>query len=203
METKDTIKDTEHHIKDTAKHVFFVKGHLNAKMQEIADEAGVNRALLHYYFRNREKLLNTILTEAYDEVAKASTRILESNISFEQKIEEVVSQVIDRMIVYPYMETFIVTELLRKNPEEITQIERPRNEAVEKKFFEEVRQYIEDHNLPHIKPEHFFVNLMALCSYPSITQPLLKKTFHFNDEQFTTFISERKTVITKLLLGKK
>ncbi len=55
---------TEQLIKDTAKHLIFQKGVLKATTQQIADEAGVNRALIHYYFRSREQLLDTLLQEA-------------------------------------------------------------------------------------------------------------------------------------------
>lgn len=196
-------KDTEQHIKDTAKQVFFVKGHLNATMQEIADEAGVNRALLHYYFRKRDKLLSQILKDALEEDTQFSFKIIDSDMNFEQKIEEVVSLVLNRMIRYPYMDAFIVSELLKKPVDELTKWKHKRDEALESRFIQEAKIYIDEHNLPHLNPKHFFVNMMSLCAYPAIMQPLLMKRFSMNQEQYSDFINERKMIITNILLGKK
>ncbi len=174
--------DTESHIKNTAKRIFFTMGRLNAKTQEIADEAKVNRALLHYYFRTREKLFEIVLKEA---------------------IQDIVGHMLERTIRYPYMETFIINEMV-KSPNNIL-INRPAQEEndIRMNFRKEIQNYIDENQLPHIKPQHFIANLFAMCCYPSVTKPLLMSLFNYNDEEFETFIQERKLVITKLLLGKK
>ena len=197
-------KQTEEHIKETAKNIFFAKGRLGAKTQEIADEAGVNRAMLHYYFRTREKLFDTVLQEALDESYQEMFRIISGDLAFEKKIQEAVSHIIDQKIKYPYMESFIISEII-KRPECIVEMqkENDKKNEVKKKFMKEIQHYIDEHNLPHIKPEHFMVNMMSLCSYPSIAKPFLQHLFNFNEEQYGKFIQERKQVVTKLLLGKK
>ena len=197
-------KQAEEHIKSTAKKLFFAKGRLTAKTQEIADEAGVNRAMLHYYFRTRENLFDTVLEEAVEESYREMFRIISSDLSFEEKIEQAVSHIIDHKVKYPYMESFIITEVIKK-PECIMSIDKNyegKNE-LKKKFMKEVQRYIDEKKLPHIKPEHFMVNMMSLCSYPSVAQPVLKHLFGFNEEQYKKFIRERKQVVTKLLLGKQ
>ena len=52
-------KSTEEKILAAAKKVFVLKGMAGARMQDIADEAGINKALLHYYFRSKEKLFES------------------------------------------------------------------------------------------------------------------------------------------------
>ncbi len=195
-------KDTEQHIKDTAKIVFFAKGKLNAKTQEIADEAKVNRALLHYYFRSREKLFETVLKEALEESRNTFYKIASSDLSFEKKIYSIVSMMVDRMIEYPFMETFIVSEIIRK-PENLLMIHNSgMNNEFKLKFKKEIQQYIDDHHLPHIKPEHFVANMLGMCVYPSVAKPILMNMFQYTEEQYSRFISERKKVIANLLLGK-
>src|SRR6478609_3292720 len=77
---------TEKLIKDKAKILFFQKGFLDATTQEIADEAGVNRALIHYYFRSREQMLDILLEETLMEKKERASRILSSNLPFRKKI---------------------------------------------------------------------------------------------------------------------
>ena len=67
-------QDTEHRIMAAAAKVFMQKGRLGASMQDIADEAGINRTLLHYYFRNKEKLFDTIFESIFSATVGSSAR---------------------------------------------------------------------------------------------------------------------------------
>ena len=59
-----TEVDTEARILEAAHRVFVRRGVAAARTQEIADEAGVNKALLHYYYRSKEKLANAVFLQA-------------------------------------------------------------------------------------------------------------------------------------------
>ena len=82
----ENISETEQKILDAAKQVFLVKGLAGARMQEIADEAGINKALLHYYFRSKEKLFEKILNEAFTNIIPNIITIFTSNLPFFEKI---------------------------------------------------------------------------------------------------------------------
>lgn len=195
-------KLTEDHIKDTAKRIFFAKGQLNAKMHEIAKEAGVNKALLHYYFRSREKLFEVVLKEAMNESFIKMFTILSSELPFEEKIEEAVNHLVDKLSEYPFIESFIISEI-NKNPENGLMVP-PVMDAKHftKKFLKEIQNYIDENSLSHIKPENFLVNMMALCSYPSSTKPIIQNIFGYSEEQYKTFIKNRKRTLTKIILMK-
>src|SRR3954469_4336096 len=98
---------TEKLIKEKAKILFFQKGFLNATTQEIADEAGVNRALIHYYFRSREQMLDVLLDETIQEKKKRARSILPSEIPFREKIARYIDAIVDYGLAYPYLENFI------------------------------------------------------------------------------------------------
>src|SRR3954466_13214964 len=100
---------TEQLIKKTAKKVFFQKGLLKATTQEIADEAGVNRALIHYYFRSREQMLDILLEETLMEKKERASRILASVLPFREKIALYIDTVVDHGLKYPYLENFIIS----------------------------------------------------------------------------------------------
>ena len=77
---------TEKTILEAAKKVFLDKGFDGARMQEIADEAGINKALLHYYFRSKDKLFDAIFEEAFKQFLPNISDIMVSDISIEEKV---------------------------------------------------------------------------------------------------------------------
>src|SRR5579859_8001627 len=107
------LHQTELLIKETAKKVFFQKGLLNATTQQIADEAGVNRALIHYYFRSRDQLFKKVLEEAVNETRIKIDSIFESGEPFKTKISRYLDVFIDRNAKYPYIQNFIITEIMQ------------------------------------------------------------------------------------------
>src|SRR5687767_2481016 len=109
---------TEKLIKEKAKILFFQKGFLNATTQEIADEAGVNRALIHYYFRSREQMLDMLLEETLQEKKDRARKILASDLPFREKIACYIDTVVNYGLMYPYLENFIISETAR-HPEKV------------------------------------------------------------------------------------
>ena len=92
---------TENLIKQKAKTLFFQKGFLDATTQEIADEAGVNRALIHYYFRSREQLLDLLLHETLKEKKEKIRKVLSSEVPFREKIANYIDTIVDYGLTYP------------------------------------------------------------------------------------------------------
>src|SRR4026207_244636 len=91
---------TENLIKQKAKILFFQKGFLNATTQEIADEAGVNRALIHYYFRSRDQMLDMLLDETLMEKKDRVRGILAADLPFREKIARYIDALVDYGLTY-------------------------------------------------------------------------------------------------------
>src|SRR2546425_901472 len=79
---------TENKILQAAKKVFITKGLDGARMQDIADEAGINKALLHYYFRSKDKLFEVIFMEAATSLFPKIVSILDEDISLFDKLRK-------------------------------------------------------------------------------------------------------------------
>jgi AcrR family transcriptional regulator len=108
---KSSKKDqTQELIKETAKK-FFVKGKFDATTQEIADEAGVNRTLINYYFRSRDKLIQIIFDEAQKVEQEKSKIIQNSDLPFKEKISQFIESSLSTSLQYPYLETYIVSQI--------------------------------------------------------------------------------------------
>jgi TetR/AcrR family transcriptional regulator len=196
------MEATEEKIKQTAKKIFFGKGHFNAKMHEIAKEAGVNRALLHYYFRSRENLFESVLREAMEESFISMFRILSTDEPFENKIEQAIGQIVDCLTEYPFIENFIISEINKDPGKALTDETISTGRKFTKKFLKEIEVYLKKNKLKGIEPEHFIVNMMALCAYPSSTKPIIKNILNYSENEYMNFLRSRKKMITKMVLMK-
>jgi len=185
---------TEELIKKTAKKVFFQKGFLDATTQEIADEAGVNRALIHYYFRSREQLLDTIIEESVREKKEKVRAILTSPIPFKEKIAQYIDMMIDRGIEYPFMENFLISEMARK-PEQMKMfcaIDKIKSSDLIKKDLEEE---IAQGRVAPVTAQHFMINLSSMCAYPVIAKPIFQMVHGMSDSDYKEFLLDRKKII--------
>ncbi len=200
MKEKDL--KTEAHIKQTAKHVFFAQGRFDAKMHEIADAGKINRALLHYYFRNRENLFHVVLEEAMEESFIKMFQILTGKELFEIKVEKAILHLLDCLSEYPFIETFIISELNKtQGKSTLTPIAEGKKFA--QTFMKEIQIYLKKNKLTYITPQHFLVNMMALCTYPSSTQPIVRQVLGLqSDRSYKAFLAERKKILPRLVLMK-
>ncbi len=112
--TKD--QTTEEKILVASKKIFLTKGLDGARMQDIADEAGINKAMLHYYFRSKDKLFEHIFTEVAGHFLPKIIAILASEKTVFEKIETFCNEYINQVIQTPYVPIFILNEI-NKQPE--------------------------------------------------------------------------------------
>ncbi|HEY8934028.1 MAG TPA: helix-turn-helix domain-containing protein [Cyclobacteriaceae bacterium] len=185
---------TEKLIKEKAKILFFQKGFLNATTQEIADEAGVNRALIHYYFRSREQMLDLLLDETLEEKKVRVRTILSSELPFREKIARYIDTVVDYGLKYPYLENFIISETAR-HPDKIREFcSRDRIKSSDL-IEEDLAKEIKKKKIAPISATHFMVNLSALCNYPLLAKSVLQTIHGMTDAAYRKFLIERKRII--------
>lgn len=192
--------ETEILIKETAKLIFFTKGHISASTKEIAKEAGVNRALIHYYFRSRDFLFNMVLEEAMRGLTGKIAEILGSELDLRTKIKTFLDAFIDHTLQYPYLETFLVTEMA-KNPEKMKELHPKNTDEIKALIGKQLEQEIAQKKLLPISVNHFMANLMSMCNYPLIGKPILQTVFGFEDEQYKAFLVERKKVVYQTIFN--
>ena len=193
---------TEKLIKEKAKILFFQKGLLGATTQDIADEAGVNRALIHYYFRSREQMLDLLLEETLMEKKERAFKILSKSIPFREKIALYIDTVVDYGLKYPHLENFIISETA-KNPERMksfcTQYPIKSSDLIREQLAEEIKKK----RIEPISPEHFMVNLAAMCNYPLLAKSVLKTIHGMTETSYKKFLQERKQIIYTTLFNEE
>ena len=114
VKSKEKETGTEEKILAAAKKVFVRKGMDGARMQDIADEAGINKALLHYYFRNKELLFEKIFADSAGRFIPKVKSILLSDADFYQKIEQFCAEYITMVMANPYMPVFVMSEMQKQ-----------------------------------------------------------------------------------------
>ena len=169
--TMDT-NTTEEQILEAAKKVFRAKGMQGARMQEIADEAGINKALLHYYFRNKEKLFMAVFADAFLQIMPNMDQIFSSDRSIEEKISVFIEAYINMLSAYPDLPIFILSEA-RRDPTILFEVlEKSGIKPVS--ITEFILLEMEKGNLVRMNPSHMMVNIVSLCVFPFLARPLLE-----------------------------
>lgn len=195
--------DTERRILEAAKAVFVLRGTAGARMQEIAEEAGVNQALLHYYFRSKDRLADAVFRETAGRMFPAILGILGGDLSIEKKIDALVATYLDTMSRTPFLPGYILSEL-HHHPERMSQLlgnvvanasGRDLSNIV-RPIFEKLDRQLDDEALAgrmkRISSSQFVVNLLSLCIFPFAARPMLRAVLGFDDEMFAQFIEQRR-----------
>jgi len=192
-------EQTEEHIKETAKNIFFVQGRFNATTQQIAEEAGVNRTLINYYFRSRNKLIEIIFEEAVSLERNKSQSLLNKGLSFKENIAHFIEANLESNLKYPYLQTFIVSQL---NKKEFTFKKRAYDQKIADYFYKIYEAEIKAGNIENIEANQFLFNLISLLSFPNAVRPLLRTNMGISEKEYDRLISERKEIILNLLFKK-
>lgn len=191
---------TEQKIIEAARNVFIRKGMSGARMQEIADEAGINKALLHYYFRSKEKLFDKIFLEAFKTISLGVGDVFSGQGTILEKLKKFIDLYIDVLLKNPYLPVFVLGEL-NQNPERLQKIIEQDVSSVMGSFFKELVHEVNQGNMQPVKPPHLVLNLLAMLIFPFIAKPLvgpiMKNTLNVD---FDDIIMERKEEVYQFIV---
>lgn len=191
--------DTEALILEAARKVFLEYGFDGATMQLIADEAAINKALLHYYFRSKDRLFEGVFFEAFARMVPNILKIFTADLEFTEKIRGLVHAYISSLQQYPQIPQFILHELHR-NPGRILELMHSSgiNPDV---VLNVIREEIKKGTIAQIDPRQLIVNMLAMCIFPFAARPLLQGfVFKNNPEEFDEFLETRKTEVADFII---
>lgn len=191
---------TETRILAAAHAVFLRRGTAGARMQEIADEAGVNKALLHYYFRNKERMAAAVFEEMVGQMLPRVWRILGSDASLPDKVRQVVEVELAFLSERPYLPGYVVAEL-NFNPERIQRLFADRGPPPLDRVQAQLDAHAADGSIRPVRAEQFLVNMMSLVLFPFVARPLLDVIAGTGGEGFARFIEERKAFLADFILA--
>ena len=186
---------TEERIKAAARKVFHQKGFAGTRTRDIAEEAGINHAMLNYYFRSKEKLFEMVMMETMAQFFKGVNLMLnDENTSLDEKIDLIVSNYVDLLLKEPELPTFILNEV-RPNPQAFVE-QNPIKEALTHSVL--TRQYAEAVARGEITEPNLMqaiLNVIGLVIFPFIAKPILTSIINIPEEQYKALMLQRKTLI--------
>jgi TetR/AcrR family transcriptional regulator len=183
------IENTEDKIIAAARKVFLIKGMDGARMQEIADEAGINKSLLHYYFRSKNKLFDRVFTDTFKSVIETINEVFSKSETLETFIENFVVGYTSVLREKPYIPNFVLHELNR-NPHRI--VEHITSSNFDKKRLVSLIASETESTVRPYNPLQLIVDIIALCIFPFAAKPIISGFLFEGDvEAYNSFIEER------------
>lgn len=189
-EKKQDSSSTELKIFEAAREVFQSKGLEGARMQEIADKAEINKSMLHYYYRSKEKLFEKVYQLSIIKLIPQIASLLNEELPLEKKLRNFVSKYMEIIKANPDIPLFVVHEM-NKNP---TRLKTFMLNEISKKvqpFLQQIKEEREKGNTVDLPAEQILVNVMSLLIFPFIGRPVMQVIFDMDDSAFARFIEER------------
>jgi AcrR family transcriptional regulator len=181
---------TEEKIKEAARIVFTRKGFAATRTRDIAEEAGLNLALLNYYFRSKEKLFEIVMLEKMQVFFGFIGPIIsDESTTLEMKVEGIVSRYIDMLQDNPDIPFFIMGEA-RNNPAIVANA-MPRKDFLKNSFF--IKQLKE--RKPDQDPYQFLLTMLGMIIFPFLMKPVFQKITDTEDPKFKLMMKARKELI--------
>ena len=198
----DKIKteNTETEILIAAKEIFQQKGMAGARMQEIADKAKINKALLHYYYRSKQLLFEAVFKSAFSLLAPQLNKVLNDDSDLFEKIRMFTENYVAFVIKHPYLPNFVIQEL-NKNPEFVQKLRSEKNFPSIEKFKLQVSDAINQGIIKPIEAEQLFINIISLNIFPFIGEPLLMALVNVDKESYNKILENRKTEVAEFIIN--
>lgn len=187
---EDKSISTEEKIKAAARTIFTKKGYAATKTRDIAEEAGMNLALLNYYFRSKEKLFEIIMAENLKKLFGILAPILnDQHKTLDEKLSMIATNYIDMLFVNPDLPLFVLSEL-RQNPGWLRETLHVDNVVIASHFMVQLKEKKKD-----INPIHFLISFLGMLIFPFAARPILQGTAAITDDQYNQLMEERKKLI--------
>ncbi|MFN8259991.1 MAG: TetR/AcrR family transcriptional regulator [Chitinophagales bacterium] len=190
---------TEGKIKAAAKKLFTKNGFEATRTRDIAEEAGINLALLNYYFRSKQKLFEVVMRENVTLFLGSILETINKNqhLTFDEKIELLIDQYIDMLLANPDLPFFILsisrTEEFKKDDSDNPILQSMK--LMRASFMQTILADIQSGKLKPVHPLHIISNLMSMIVFPFAASALLKTRTGISDEEFEKLMLERKKLI--------
>lgn len=199
MQINSDVNEIEIKIIDAANRVFLKHGVDATTMGQIADEAGISRTSLNYYFRSKKQLFQVVLNNLENKIIPTVSKLInDENITVIEKVEIFVDEYISLIVKYPMVPAFILSEM-RHEPEWIVDFFKKRNLNFEK-LIKQIQTEVDEGKIKSFRLVDLMVNVIGLCVFPVLSQPILFEFFFNNtDSEFCEYMNKRKNDVKWLL----
>jgi len=191
---------TEEKIFNAARIIFQKKGFAGARMQEIADEAGINKAMLHYCFKNKELLFYAVFMNAFSQLAPQINEIFNSDEPVFDKIRKFTHSYISFVMLNPYLPQFVIQEM-NNNPAFVMSFLNNENRPNPTLLIAQIEREIAEGIIKPINPKQLLMNVFSMTVFPFAAQIMVKGILQISDTEFNQMMEERKTSIAEQIIN--
>jgi TetR/AcrR family transcriptional regulator len=189
-ESKEDQSSTELKIFEAAREVFQTKGLEGARMQEIADKAQINKSMLHYYYRSKEKLFEKVYQLSIIRLIPQIANLLNEDVPLETKLRNFTIKYLELIRHNSDIPLFLLHEM-NKNPGRMKNFML--NEIGKKiqPFLQQLNEEREKGNTVDLPAEQILANIMSLLIFPFIGRPVFQVILNLEETEFEQFIDDR------------
>jgi len=195
-------EDAKTRILDAADAIFVRHGVDGARMQQIADHAGVNKSLLHYYFRSKAELAEAVWMRIASSFIPGLFQMLASDHSLEEKIDRVVDAYHTLLTRHPYVLSYIVSEASRR-PALVDDFYSSERRQATRRMIDKLRAQIDERvklkKMAPVSAEQFLVTLLSSCQFPFVARPMMMRATGLEPAEFMEFMERRRTELPAFL----
>jgi AcrR family transcriptional regulator len=185
---------TEEKIKQAARRLFTEKGFDGVKTRDIAEAAGINLALLNYYFRSKQKLFDIVMIENFEQFIQQMIPVFsDKKLSVDEIFAQAAINYIDMLKSNPGLPFFIMNEM-RGNSSKLDTV-RQKMLGVREGFINKIEQGMKDGKISPVNMTHLMMNFMGLIVFPFVAQTMMMKVNGLNPKQFDALMEERKKLV--------
>lgn len=200
MSNEKESSSTELKIFEAARDVFQSKGLEGARMQEIADKADINKSMLHYYYRSKEKLFEKVYELSIIKLMPQVASLLNEEMPLDVKLRKFSMKYLELVKANPDIPLFVIHEM-NKNPGRLKKFIAKEIGKRVQPFLDQLKEEREKGNTVNLPPEQIFVNIMAMLVFPFLGRPVLQVIFDMDEEAFSNFIAVREAFMPDYLVS--
>jgi AcrR family transcriptional regulator len=200
MNSETESSSTEQKIFDAARDVFQSKGLEGARMQEIADKADINKSMLHYYYRSKEKLFEKVYELSIIKLMPQVANLLNEEIPLEVKLRKFSAKYLELVKANPDIPLFVIHEM-NKNPSRLKKFIAKEIGKRVQPFLDQIKEEREKGNTVNLPPEQIFVNIMGMLVFPFLARPVLQVILDMDEKAFSEFIAVREAFMPDYLVS--
>src|SRR5512133_1377208 len=198
MTEKDKL--TEERIFEAATDVFVDKGMEGATMHDIASHAGINKALLHYYYRTKEQLFNAVFEMIAKKILKKFAPVFDENLSLEEKIRFFFREHITFLQENPKLPAFVLNEINRNPARTKKLLKNIHFESLWDTLYEQHKAELENYNISKETMPQIMVTIAAISVFPFAARGLIEGILEKVGVDFNKYIEERKEFAAEFVI---
>jgi TetR/AcrR family transcriptional regulator len=191
---------TEEKIFNSARIIFQKKGFAATRMQEIANEAGINKAMLHYCFKSKQLLFEAVFMNAFEQLAPQINEIFNSEETVFNKIRKFTHNYIHFVTENPYLPSFLIQEM-NNNPEFAKSLLNHKNKPNPTFLINQIEKEIEQGILKPINPKQLVLDIFSMTVFPFAAKMMVKGIIQISEIEFNEMMEERKSTLAEQIIN--